>query len=123
MGTIPIYTPNQACVVSLFYRHGSLTILSAAITLQRCLLPFWSYWGSTSTTFEHVQSFLSLPVLIPQQIFIHFILSCISLTPLNGKTLGLFLPTSLACIKWSQPVYYLFWVNMLSQQSTSQKGS
>ena len=29
----------------------------------------------------------------------------------------------LVCIKWSQLIYYLFWVKMLSQQSTSQKRS
>ena len=42
---------------------------------------------------------------------------------LMGKTLGLFLPISLVCIKWSQLVYYLFWVRTPPQYSTSQKRS
>ena len=35
---------------------------------------------------------------LSQDKLIHFVLLCTSLSPLNGKILGLFLPTSLACI-------------------------
>ena len=82
-----------------------------------------SLMSSTFTTSEHVQHFLSLPLPIPWQTLTYLILLCTSLSPLNGKTLGLFLPIPLAWIKWSQPVYYLFWVEMLSQWSISQKRS
>ena len=64
---------------------------------------------SASITSRHAQCFLSLPIPIPQKILINSLLPYIFLYPLLGKTLGLSLPISLACIKWSQPVYYLFW--------------
>ena len=63
---------------------------------------------SASTTSGHVQCFLSLPLPIPRKILIHSFLPYIFLYPLMGKTFGLSLPISLSCIKWPQPVYYLF---------------
>ena len=75
-----------------------------------------SHMGSTSNTSKYVQHLLSLPLPVPRQTLTHFIQPCtsLSLSPLNGKTLGLFLPIPLVCIKWSQSVYYLFWIKMLS---------
>ena len=123
IGTILIYTPNQAFVISLFYSHYSPTIfvyckhsLEAPITLLVVQVqpPLPLSMCNIFSLFHYISHEKFSPI---------FILPCTYLSPLNGKTLGLFIPIPLACIKWSQPIYYLFWVKMLSQQSTYQKRS
>ena len=123
IGTVLIYTPNQAFVISLFYSHYSPTIfvyckhsLEAPITLLVVQVqpPLPLSMCNIFSLFHYISHDKFSPI---------FILPCTYLSPLNGKTLGLFIPIPLACIKWSQPIYYLFWVNMLSQQSTYQKRS
>ena len=120
MVIVPIYTESSL---------HDFSLLPLLLTNHFCLLrtpirsAHYSSGCSTSTTYGHAQCFLSLPLPIPQKILIHSLLPYIFLYPLMGKTLGLSLPISLACIKWPQPVYYLFWAKMPSQQSNSQKRS
>ena len=127
-----VYVPLPLMVIFPIYIESSLhdfSLLPLLLTSHFCLLwtplrsAHYPSGGSASTTSGHAQCFLSLPIPIPQKILIHSLLPYIFLYPLLGKTLGLSLPISLACIKWPQPVYYLFWAKMPSQQSNSQKRS
>ena len=105
-------------MISFFYSCGLPTIVvycEHLLEVPTILLAIWPrlHLGMPSVLgFYYPSHDKSLSILI---------LSYTFLSPLMGKALGLSLPISLAGIKWSQPVCYLFWVKMPPQQSTFQK--
>ena len=105
-------------MISFFYSCGLPTIFvycEHLLEVPTILLAIWPrlHLGMPSVLrFYYPSHEKSLSILI---------LSYTFLSPLMGKALGLSLPISLAGIKWSQPVCYLFWVKMPPQQSTFQK--
>ena len=116
-----LFILNQAYMISPYYPCYSTTIFV-----------YCEHPSEVPTTLLAVQPLLHLGMLSVfslfhypshKKILINSFLPYIFLYPLMGKTLGLSLPISLACIKWPQPVYYLFWAKMPSQQSNSQKRS
>ena len=84
------YPPSSYGYCSYLYTKSSLcdfSLLPSLLTNYFCLLQTLfrsahypsSLMSSTSTTSEHVQHFLSLPLPIPQQTLTHLILPCTSL--------------------------------------------
>ena len=123
MGTIPIYTPNQAYMISFFYSHYSPTIFVCCKHSSEAPITLLVIWVQPPLPLSMYNVFSLFHYISHNKFSPIFILLCTYLSPLNGKILGLFQPIPLSYIKWSQPVYYLFWVKMFSQQSISQKRS
>ena len=99
MGIVPIYTPNQAYVISFFYPHYSPTIFVCSKHSSKAPITLLIIWVQPPLPLSMYNVFSLFHYISHNKFSPIFILLCIYLSPLNGKILGLFQPIPLSCIK------------------------
>ena len=99
MGTIPIYTPNQAYVISFFYSHYSPTIFVCCKHSSEAPITLLVIWVQPPLPLSMYNVFSLFHYISHNKFSPIFILLCTYLSPLNGKILGLFQPIPLSYIK------------------------